>query len=94
MSHSDPQNPISSNSELTTEKLCIGFNFIPESTSSGADCFHHGIWKTLIKDDKAFNPYAVINLFAFKFGQPPEAWTTSHQVLLGKDDLGEPIKIT
>jgi hypothetical protein len=39
MSHWDPQNPISSDSELTTEKLCVGFNFIPESTSSGADCF-------------------------------------------------------
>jgi hypothetical protein len=27
-------------------------------------------------------------LFAFKFGELPEAWTTSHQVLLSKDNLG------
>jgi hypothetical protein len=33
-------------------------------------------------------------LFAFKFREPSEVWTTSHQVLLGKDNLGEPIKIT
>jgi hypothetical protein len=94
MSHSDPRNPISSDSKLTVEKLRIGFGFIPESTSSEAECFHHGIWKTLIKDDEAFEPYATMILFAFKFGKPPDAWTTSHQVLLGKDDLGEPIKIT
>jgi hypothetical protein len=33
-------------------------------------------------------------MFAFEFSWPPDAWTNSHQVLLGKDDLGEPIKIT
>jgi hypothetical protein len=33
-------------------------------------------------------------MFAFKFSEPPDAWTNSHQVLLGKDDLREPIKIT
>jgi hypothetical protein len=33
-------------------------------------------------------------MFAFKFSEPPDAWTNSHQVLLGKDHLGEPIKIT
>jgi hypothetical protein len=50
--------------------------------------------ETLIKDDTAFKPYAVMNMFAFKFSEPPDAWTNSHQVLLGKDNLGEPIKIT
>jgi hypothetical protein len=32
-------------------------------------------------------------MFAFKFGEPPDAWTNAMQVMLGKDDPGTPIKI-
>jgi hypothetical protein len=32
-------------------------------------------------------------MFAFKFGEPPDVWTHSQQVILGKDDPGKPIKI-
>jgi hypothetical protein len=32
-------------------------------------------------------------MFAFKFGEPPDVWTHSQQVILGKDNPGEPIKI-
>jgi hypothetical protein len=94
MSHPDPTNPISSDSKLMIDKLKQGFSFIKESTSLNAECLHHGHWKTLIKGDTAFKLYAVMIMFAFKFSEPPDAWTNSHQVLLGKDNLGEPIKIT
>jgi hypothetical protein len=32
-------------------------------------------------------------MFAFKFGELPDAWTNATQVMLGKDDPGEPVKI-
>jgi hypothetical protein len=32
-------------------------------------------------------------IFAFKYGEPPDVWTNSHQIILGKDEPGEPIKI-
>jgi hypothetical protein len=32
-------------------------------------------------------------MFAFKYGEPPDIWTNSHQIILGKDNPGEPIKI-
>jgi hypothetical protein len=47
----------------------------------------------LIKDEDAFEPYALMIMFAFKYGEPPDVWTNSHQIILGKDNPGEPIKI-
>jgi hypothetical protein len=70
-----------------------GFSYIKESTSSNPERLHHGIWKTLIKDEDAFKPYALMIMFAFKYGEPPDVWTNSHQIILGKDNPGEPIKI-
>jgi hypothetical protein len=93
MSHSDPTNPIEADSELTIKKLKQGFSYIKESTSSNPEGLHHGIWKTLIKDEDAFEPYALMIMFAFKYGEPPDVWTNSHQIILGKDNPGEPIKI-
>ena len=93
MSHSDPTNPIEADSKLTIEKLKQGFSYIKESTSSNPEGLHHGIWKTLIKDDDAFEPYALMIMFAFKYGEPPDVWTNSHQIILGKDNPGKPIKI-
>jgi hypothetical protein len=93
MSHSDPTNPIEADSELTIEKLKQGFSYIKESTSSNPEGLHHGIWKTLIKDEDAFKPYALMIMFAFKYGEPPNVWTNSHQIILGKDNPGKPIKI-
>ena len=94
MAHLDPLNPIESDSELTVDKLCEGFSYIKESTALNPDGLHHGHWKTLIKDDDAFEPYALMIMFAFKFGEPPNMWTSAHQVMLGKDEPGQPIKIT
>jgi hypothetical protein len=93
MAHSDPTNPLESDSELSIEKLRQGFSYIKESTSSNPVGLHHGVWKTLIKDKDAFEPYALMIMFAFKFGEPPDVWTHSQQVILGKDNPGEPIKI-
>jgi hypothetical protein len=47
----------------------------------------------LIKDDDAFELYALMIMFAFKHSEPPDIWTNSHQIISGKDDPGEPIKI-
>jgi hypothetical protein len=93
MAHPDPTNPIETGSDLTIKMLKEGFSFIKESTASSPEGLHHGVWKTLIKDDDAFEPYALMIMFAFKFGEPPDAWTNAMQVMLGKDDPGTPIKI-
>jgi hypothetical protein len=93
MAHSNPANPIETDSKLTIDKLKTGFSYIKESTSSNPDGLHHGHWKTLIKDDDAFEPYALMIMFAFKFGEPPDTWMSSHQIILGNDSPGEPIKI-
>ncbi len=93
MSHSDPTNPIKADSKLMIDKLKQGFLYIKERTSSNPKGLHHGIWKTLIKDDDAFEPYALMIMFVFKYGKPPNVWTNSHQIILGKDDPGKPIKI-
>lgn len=93
MAHSDPANPIEADSELTIEKLKQGFSFIKESMASNPKGLHHGHWKTLIKDDEAFEPYALMIMFAFKYGEPPDVWTNFLQIILGKDDPGKPIKI-
>jgi hypothetical protein len=85
MAHLNPANPIEADSELTIDKLKTGFSYIKESTSSNPDGLHHGHWKTLIKDEDAFEPNALMIMFAFKFGEPPDAWTSSHQIILGKD---------
>jgi hypothetical protein len=93
MSHSDPNNPIMSDSKLTIEKLKQGFSYVKESTSSNPEGLHHGIWKSLIKDEDSFEPYALMIIFSFKYGKPPNVWTNSHQIILGKDKPGKPIKI-
>jgi hypothetical protein len=93
MAHSDLSNPISSDSELTIEKLRIGFSYIKESTASNPEGLHHGHWKTLIRNENAFEPYALMIMFAFKFGEPLDTWTNAHQIILGKDEPGQPIKI-
>jgi hypothetical protein len=38
------------------DKLKQGFLYIKERTSSNPEGLHHGIWKSLIKDDDAFEP--------------------------------------
>jgi len=68
MAHSNPDSPVTSDSRLTVEKLKEGFSLIKESTSSNQEGLHHGHWKTLIKDDNAFKPYALMIMFAFKWG--------------------------
>jgi hypothetical protein len=78
MSHSDPANPIKADSDLMIEKLKKGFLYIKERTSSNPEGLHHGIWKTLIKDDDTFEPYALMIMFAFKYGEPPDVWTNSN----------------
>ena len=93
MAHLDPTNPIESDIELMIDKLHEGFSYVKESTASNPDGLHHGHWKTLIKDNNAFEPYAPMIMFAFKSGKPPNAWTSAHHVMLGKDDPGHPIKI-
>jgi hypothetical protein len=93
MSHSNPINPIEADSKLTIKKLKQGFSYIKESTSSNPEGLHHGIWKILIKDKIAFELYALMIMFAFKYGEPPDVWTNSHQSILGKDNPGKPIKI-
>jgi hypothetical protein len=93
MSHSDPTNPIKADSKLTIGKMKQSFLYIKERTSSNPKGLHHGIWKTLIKDDDAFELYALMIMFAFKYGEPPDVWTNSHQIILGKDDPGKQIKI-
>jgi hypothetical protein len=93
MSHSDPTNPIEADSKLTIKKLKQGCSYIKECTSSNPEGLHHGICKTLIKDEDAFEPYALMIMFAFKYGEPPNVWTNSHQIILGKDNPGKPIKI-
>jgi hypothetical protein len=93
MSHSDPNNPITSDSKLTIENLKQGFSYVKESTSSNPKGLHHGTWKSLIKDKDAFELYTLMIIFAFKYGEPPDVWTNSHQIILGKDEPGKLIKI-
>jgi hypothetical protein len=93
VSHSNLTNPIEADSELTIKKLKQGFSIFKESTSSNPEGLHHGIWKPFIKDEDAFEPYALMIMFAFKYGEPPDVWTYSHQIILRKDNLGKPIKI-
>jgi hypothetical protein len=71
MAHSDPMNPLESDSKLSIEKLQQGLSYINESTSSNPVGLHHGIWNTLIKDKDAFEPYALMIMFAFKFANLP-----------------------
>ena len=93
MAHPDLAIPIESDSELMINKLCDGFSYIKGSTASNPEGLHHGHQKTLIKVNEAFEPYTLMIMFAFKFGEPPNAWTHAHQVMLSKDEPGQPIKI-
>ena len=45
MAHSDPTNPIESDSELMINKLCEGFSYVKESTALNPNGLHHGHWK-------------------------------------------------
>lgn len=67
MAHSNPNSPITSESELTVEKIRQGFLYIQESTASSLEGLHHGHLKMLIKDKEAFTPYAQMIMFAFKW---------------------------
>jgi hypothetical protein len=65
MSHHDPANPLTSDSRLPIEKLKEGFKQVKESTSSNPEGLHHGHWKALIYNDEAFEPFALMIMFAF-----------------------------
>ena len=93
MAHPDLAIPIESDSELMINKLCDGFSYFKGSTASNPEGLYHGHWKTLIKDNEAFEPYTLMIMFAFKFGEPPDAWTHAHQVMPSKDEPRQPIKI-
>lgn len=82
MAHSDPSNPLQSDTELTVEKLKEGFSYVKESTSSNPEGLHHGHWKSLIQDDDAFEPFALIIMFAFKWGEPHAACENALQIVL------------
>jgi len=90
MAHPDPYNPISSNYLLTLDDRKERFSFIKESTSSAPNGLHHGHWKTLICDDNAFKPFSLMIMFAFRWGELENAL----QIILGKDEPGEPIRST
>jgi len=94
MAHPDPSNPITSDYFLTLDGLKEGFSYIKESTSSAPDGLHHGHWKTLICNDDAFEPYGLMIMFAFCWGEPPATWENALQIILGKDELGKPIQST
>jgi hypothetical protein len=94
MSHHNPTNPSNSNSRLTIEKLKEGFSYVKESTSFNPEGLHHGHWKSLIQDDDIFEPFALMIMFAFRWGEPPAVWSNSLQICLLKDDLNTPTKIT
>jgi hypothetical protein len=54
---------------------------------------HHGHWKALIYDDEAFEPFALMIMFAFQWGKPPKVWANSLQICLPKDEPHMPIRI-
>jgi hypothetical protein len=93
MSHHDPPNTLTPDSQLTIEKLRDGFKQVKESTSSNPEGLHHGHWKSLIYDDKAFEPFALMIMFAFRWGKPPKVWANSLQICLPKDEPNMPIRI-
>jgi hypothetical protein len=92
MAHSNPSNVLTSDSELTIEKLKEGFGYIKQSTGSNPEGLHHGHWKSFIQDEYAFKPFTLMIMFAFRWAKPPEAWKNALQVILPKDDRSEPIK--
>jgi hypothetical protein len=94
MAHFDTSNPLTTDSELMIKKLNLGFRYIKESTGSNPKGLHHGHWKLLIQDDEAFEPFALMIMFAFGWGEPPDAWKNALQVILPKDNPTEPIKST
>jgi hypothetical protein len=94
MAHTDPSNSLTSDSELTIKKLQIGFQYINENTGSDHKGLHHGHWKLLIQDDEAFEPFALMIMFAFCWDEPPNAWKNALQVILPKDNTTKPIKST
>jgi hypothetical protein len=72
MAHSNPNSPISSESELTVEKLKQGFLYIKESTASSPEGLHH----------------AQMIMFAFKLAEPPKTRPHVHQVIIRKTSQG------
>jgi hypothetical protein len=73
-------------SQLTIPKIKTGFKFVKENTSSNPEGLHQGHWKSLIHDDDALKPFALMIMFAFQWGEPPKTWENSLQICL-------PIKI-
>jgi hypothetical protein len=93
MSHHDPPNALTPDSRLTIKKLRDGFKRVKESTSSNPEGLHHGHWKSLIYNDEAFEPFALMIMFAFRWGEPPKVWANSLQICLPKDEPNTPIRI-
>jgi hypothetical protein len=91
MSHHNPANPLTSDSRLTIEKLKEGFKRVKETTSSNPEGLHHGHWKALTYDEEAFEPFALMIMFAFQWGEPPKVWANSLQICLPKDEPHMPI---
>jgi hypothetical protein len=93
MAHYDPKNNMQASSQLTIPKIKTGFKFVKESTSSNPEGLHHRHWKSLVHDDDALEPFALMIMFAFQWGEPPKMWENSLQICLPKDEPNLPIKI-
>ncbi len=65
MAHYNPNNPMQASSQLTIPKIKTVFKFVKESTSSNWEGLHHGHWKSLIHNDDALEPFALMIMFAF-----------------------------
>jgi hypothetical protein len=76
------------------KKLKEGFSYVKESTSSNPEGLHHRHWKSQIQDNAVFEPFALMIMFAFRWGEPPAVWSNSIQICLPKDDPNTPTKIT
>ena len=92
MSYQDPSNPPEFDCTITVAQLKAQFKSAKESTASSPNGLDYGHWKTLVRDDDIFFPFASMISFAFKWGVPPKAWETAVQPVLEKDQ-GSP-KIT
>jgi hypothetical protein len=60
MAHYNPNNPMQASSQLTIPKIKTGFKFVRESTSSNPEGLHHGHRKSLIHNDDALEPFALM----------------------------------
>ena len=92
MSYQDPSNLPEFDCTITIAQLKEQFKSTKESTTSSPNGLHYGHWKTLLRDDNIFFPFASMISFVFKWGVLPKAWETAVQPVLEKDQ-GSP-KIT